>query len=102
MKVSEWAFDRIKEAFEKVAKMRQKAEHRPRNHVKKHRLGEGRGHGGVTMSCLCPHCNSFPMEDNMWWASGGKGRNNWWRLWRNIQLEATTKQAFGGADKRKS
>ena len=24
------------------------------------------------MSYLCPHCNSFPMEDYVWWVSGGK------------------------------
>ena len=28
--------------------------------------------GGVTMSYLCPHCNSFPMEDCVWWVSGEK------------------------------
>ena len=37
VKVTEWAPDRKKEAFEKVAKD-QKAEHRPRNHDKKYRL----------------------------------------------------------------
>ena len=24
------------------------------------------------MSYLCPHCNSFPMEDYVWWVSGRK------------------------------
>ena len=38
MKFSEWAFVRIKEAFEKVAKDEARKEHRPRNHDKKHRL----------------------------------------------------------------
>ena len=39
VKVSEWAFDRMKEAFEKVAKDEaKKAEQRPSNHDKKHRL----------------------------------------------------------------
>ena len=23
------------------------------------------------MSYLCPHCNSFPMEDYVWWVSAG-------------------------------
>ena len=27
------------------------------------------GQGGVTMSYLCPHCNSFPLEDYVWWVS---------------------------------
>ena len=30
------------------------------------------------MSYLCPNCNSFPLEDYIWCASGRKGRNNWW------------------------
>ena len=38
MKFSERAFDRMKEAFEKVAKDEVRKEHRPRNHDKKHRL----------------------------------------------------------------
>ena len=37
VKVAEWAFDRTKEAFEKVAKDEaKKGEHRPRNDDKKH------------------------------------------------------------------
>ena len=28
------------------------------------------GQGGVTMSHLCPHCNSFPLEDYVWRVSG--------------------------------
>ena len=28
--------------------------------------------GRVTMSYLCPHCHSFPMEDYVWWVSGEK------------------------------
>ena len=38
VKLSEWAFDGIKEAFEKVAKDEARKEHRPRNNDKKHRL----------------------------------------------------------------
>ena len=35
------------------------------------RLGvASRGQGGVTMSHLYPHCNSFQMEDYVWWVSG--------------------------------
>ena len=29
------------------------------------------------MSYLCPHCNSFPLEDYVWWVSGGKTAK-WW------------------------
>ena len=32
-----------------------------------------REHEGVTMSYLCPQCNSFPMEDYVWWVSGREG-----------------------------
>ena len=35
------------------------------------------GQGGVTMSYLCPHCNSFPLEDYVWWVSGEK-HARWW------------------------
>ena len=39
VKVSEWAFDRIEGSFREGGKGRgKKAEHRPRNHDKKHRL----------------------------------------------------------------
>ena len=36
------------------------------------------GRGGVTMSYLCPNCNSFPLEDYIWWVSGREGSNKWW------------------------
>ena len=29
------------------------------------------------MSYLCPHCNSFPMEDYVWWVFGRKS-TKWW------------------------
>ena len=58
--------------------------------------------GSVTMSYLCPLCNSFPLEDNVWWVSAGKKHTSWWLCdqWRKIWLEAT-KQAAGGANRRK-
>ena len=34
------------------------------------------GMGGVTLSCVCPHCNSFPLEDCTWWVSSGHGDGN--------------------------
>ena len=64
-KVSEWAFDRIKEAFENVAK----DEARKLSTVQSIIAPAGRQRC-VTMSFLCPHCNSFPMEDYVWWVSG--------------------------------
>ena len=31
------------------------------------------GMGGVTLSYVCAHCSSFPLEDNIWWVSTGHG-----------------------------
>ena len=70
VRVLELAFDRIKEAFEKVAK----DEARMLSTVQITSDGSSRQwQGGVTMSCLCPHCDSFPMEDHVWWSLGEKG-----------------------------
>ena len=35
------------------------------------------GQGGVTMSYLCPNCNSFHLEDYVWWVSAGKKYTSW-------------------------
>ena len=35
------------------------------------------GQGGVTLSCLCPNCNSFPLEDYVLWVTAGK-TTKWW------------------------
>ena len=84
VKVSEWAFDRIKEAFEKVAKDEARKLSTVQESRKKVQVTcdassrEAEGQGGVTMSHLCPHCNSFPMEDYVWWVSGGEKHTNWW------------------------
>ena len=105
MKASEWSFDRIKEAFDMVAQ--DEAENL--SIVQEIMLGSTDylrriiapvgEQGGVTMSCLCPHCNSFPLEDYVWWVSGRETyevvvRN----LWRDVRLEAT-KQAFCRANR---
>ena len=37
------------------------------------------GQGGVTLSYVCPHCNSLHLEDYTWWVSTGKNKScNWW------------------------
>ena len=82
--ITEWEFDRIKEAFEKVAK----DEARKLSTVQKimfkstdclRRIIEPvGGQGGVTMSYLCPNCNSSPLEDYVWWVSAGKKHTSWW------------------------
>ena len=58
-----------------------KAEHRPRNHDKRHRslaTHDRPRQGCVTMSYLCPHCSGFPMEDYVWWSLGDTKHTNWW------------------------
>ena len=67
MKASEWAFDRIKEAFRKVAQDEaekvsfvQEIMLRSTDYMRRITAPVG-GQGGVTMSYLCPHCNSFPL-----------------------------------------
>ena len=41
-------------------------------------IGAAVGKGGVTVSYLCPHWDSFPLENYVWWVSGRKERDNWW------------------------
>ena len=84
MRVSEWALDRINEAFEEVGK----DEARKLSTVQEimtrstdflwRIIAPAGEQGGVTMSYLCPYCNSFPMEDCVLWVSGRKKRTNRW------------------------
>ena len=83
MKASERAFDRIKESFDLVAQdeaekmsIVQEIMLRSTGHLWRIIAPVG-GQGGVTMSYLCPNCNSFPLEDYVWWVSGGKS-TKWW------------------------
>ena len=99
MKASEWAFDRIEEAFELVAQ--DEAEKmsivkeimlRSTEYLRRIIAPVG-GQGGVTMSYLCPHCNSLPLEDYVGlWEKINKVVVR--DLWRKVRLEAT-EQAFG-------
>ena len=72
MRASEWAFDSFKEAFELVAQDQaekmsivQEIMLRSTDYLRRIIAPVG-GQGGVTMSHLCPHCNSFPLEDYVW------------------------------------
>ena len=78
VKATEWACDRIKEAFEQVAQdeaeqlsIVQENMIRIKDYLRRIIAPVGR-QGGVTMSYLCPNCNSFSLEDNIWWVSGRK------------------------------
>ena len=68
-KATEWAFDRIKEAFEQVAKDEarklstvQEIMTKSTDHLRRIIAPVGEL-GGVAMSYLCPHCSSFPVEN---------------------------------------
>ena len=76
MKASEWAFDRTKESFELVAQVEaekmsivQEIMLRCTDYLRRVIAPVG-GQGGVTMSYLCPNCNSLPFEDYVWWVFG--------------------------------
>ena len=60
------------------------------------------GQGGVALSYLCPNCNSFPLDNHVWWVClWGKNHKVVVRnLWRKVRLEAT-EQAFGRTNRRK-
>ena len=67
VKATEWAFDRIEEAFEQVAQdearkmsIVQEIIIRSTDYIRRIIAPVG-GQGGVTMSYLCPHCNSFTL-----------------------------------------
>ena len=81
-KSSEWTLERMREAYEKMArneigrldivqKIFRKSTEFPRRIIAP--VG---GMGGVTLSYICPHCNSFPLEDHVWWVSTGHGDSN--------------------------
>ena len=92
-KSKEWALERIREAYEKVAKdeigrlgtVHEKSLRKSTDFLRRVIAPVG-GMGGVTLSYVCPHCNSFPLEDYIWWASTGHGDGNnrkkkhcsWW------------------------
>ena len=79
MKATEWAFERIREAFELVAQdearkvsIAQEIMFKSTDYLRRIIAPDG-GQGGVTMSYLCPYCNSFFLEYYIWWVSGRKG-----------------------------
>ena len=37
----------------------------------RHVIAPAGGQGGVTLSYMFPHCNSFSLEDYVWWVSAG-------------------------------
>ena len=89
---TEWTLERIREAFEKVAKdeigclsIVQGIMLKSTDFLRSI-IAPVAGQGGVTLSYVCPHCNCFPLEDYIWWVSTGHGDSNnkkkkscsWW------------------------
>ena len=77
------AFQRIREVFEKVAKVEagrlnivQRIMLKSTDYSRRIIAPVG-GQRGVTMSYLCPNCNSFHLEDYAWWVSVGKKHCSW-------------------------
>ena len=104
MKTSEWACDRTKEASDLVAQdearkvsIVEEIMLRSTDYLRRIIASVG-GQGGVTMSYLCPHRNSFSARLRLvgLWVKGHKVvlRN----LWREVGLEAS-EQAFGRANR---
>ena len=85
VKATEWAFDRIEEAFEQVVQdearkmdIVQEIVIRSTDYLRRI-IAPVREQGGVTMSYLCRHCNSFPLEDYIRWVSGEEKKHTiWW------------------------
>ena len=83
MKATEWAFDRTKEAFEQVAQdeagklsIVEEIMIRSTDYPRRIIAPVG-GQGGVTMSYLCPQCNSFTIGRLHLVVTAGK-TTKWW------------------------
>ena len=104
MKASEWAFDRIKEAFDLIAKdevenvsIVEEIMLKSTDYLRRIIAPVG-GQGKVTMSYLYPNCNSFPLENFVWWVSAGKTQSGGAQFVGKVRLEATDK-TFGRANR---
>ena len=103
VKAAEWTFDRMKEAFGKVAKdetrklsIVQESMIRCTDYLRRIIAPAGE-QGSVTMEYLCPQSNNFLVEDNVWWVFGREKHTNWWCA---ICREKYDWQALGGATRR--
>ena len=79
---SEWTLERIREAYEKVARDEVgrmgivQEILRKRTDFLRRIIAPVDGMRGVTLSYICPHCNNFPVEDCTWRVSTGHGDGN--------------------------
>ena len=62
-KSSEWTLERTREVHEKVAKDTVQDILRKSTDFLRRVVAAVGGMGGVTFLYVCPHCNSFPLED---------------------------------------
>ena len=83
-KLSEWTLERTHEAHEKVARdeigrLCIVQDILPKSTDFLRRVIAPVGWiGGVTLSYICPHCNSFPLENYIWCVSMGKKHYSSW------------------------
>ena len=90
-KSSEWTLKRIREPYEKVTEDEIGRLGIVQDILRKSTdfgriIAPVGGKGGVTLSYICPHCNSVNLEDYIWWVSTGHGDGNnrrkkhcsWW------------------------
>ena len=83
-KSSEWAQGTTREAYEKVVKEEagrlgiEREILRKRADFLRRIIAPVGGIGGVTLSFVCPHCNSFLLKDFIWWVSTAKKHCSWW------------------------
>ena len=81
-KLCEWTFERIREAYERMAMddigrlgIAQEILRKSTDFLRRI-IAPVDGMGGVTLSYVCPHSNCFPLGDYMWWVSMGHGDGN--------------------------
>ena len=108
-KSSVWAFEGIREACEKVAK-----DEIGRLGTVQEILGKSTdflrriiaavdGMAGVTLSYVCPHCNSFRLDDYIRWVSSGETTERkalqlvLCGLWRPLRMESAQQNTGGAA-----
>ena len=78
-----WALETIRDAHEKAVKEEAGRLGTARGILRKstdflrRTIAPVGGSGGVTLSYICPHCNSFPLEDCICWVSTGKKHYSW-------------------------
>ena len=101
-KLCEWTFQRLQEAYDKVA-----LEDIDRLSIAKENLRKSTdrapidGMEGVTLSYVCPHCSCIPLDNYVWWVLTGHGDGNKRKkealqlvvcsMWRPLRMESANR-----------